>query len=300
MPMRGIVAYYRVSSKEQGAGGLGMEAQRAAIAAYAASQAAPILAHYEEVETARRPHLQNRPALVSAVAHARRSGAVLVIARLDRLARNVYVLSKLMESGVEFVACDQPHANRLTVHILAALAEQESRSTSERIRAAFAARRARGLSFAAPHARISPECQKKGTLAAMTSIMAKSREAYVDLVPLVADLRDDGLCLRQVADKLNALGHRTQRGSPWSRSTLYALMKREGLSTEAPAWWIGGSVRRKGRYATNEAANGRMASRVVARRAMGATLKEIADELNRKGERTVRGRQWTSVRSRTS
>ena len=110
----GIVAYYRVSTRMQGFNGLGMEAQRRSVSAYAEFRGLKIVAAYEEVESARREHLRNRPQLVRALAHARRSGAVLVIARLDRLARNVLVTSQLLESGVEFVACDNPHANRMT------------------------------------------------------------------------------------------------------------------------------------------------------------------------------------------
>ena len=120
----GIIAYYRVSTRMQGFGGLGMDAQRTSVEAYSVFRGLKIVASYEEVETARREHLRNRPQLVRALAHARRSGAILVIARLDRLARNVFVTSQLLESGVEFVACDNPHANRMTIQIIAVMAEQ--------------------------------------------------------------------------------------------------------------------------------------------------------------------------------
>jgi DNA invertase Pin-like site-specific DNA recombinase len=106
MPTREVVAYYRVSTKAQGMYGLGMEAQRDAVAAYAKRNDCEIVATYGEVETGRREHMRNRPELVKAVAHARRCDAVLVTARIDRLARNVPVTSQLLESGVEFVAQD--------------------------------------------------------------------------------------------------------------------------------------------------------------------------------------------------
>jgi len=147
-----IIAYHRVSTREQGNFGLGMEAQRAAVAAYASATGGDILASYNEVETARKDSLRNRPELVKALAHARRCKATLVIARLDRLARSVLVTSQLMASGVNFVACDNPHANRFTIHILAALAEHESRMISERVKAAFTAKRARGDDFKRPGA----------------------------------------------------------------------------------------------------------------------------------------------------
>lgn len=112
-----LVGYCRVSTQMQGHDGLGMEAQRRAVIAYATAHSATILAMYSEVETGRKKDLWNRPQLISALGHARRAKAVLVIARLDRLARNVFVTSQLLESGVEFVACDNPHANRLSIQI---------------------------------------------------------------------------------------------------------------------------------------------------------------------------------------
>jgi len=157
----GIVAYYRVSTRMQGFGGLGMEAQRRSVDAYATFRGLDIVAAYEEVESARRENLKNRPQLVRALAHARRSGAVLVIERFDRLARNLFVTAPLLESGVEFVACDNPHANRMTIQIIAVMAEQESRLISERVKAAFAAMRARGI----PHKsnrRLTPEEISRG------------------------------------------------------------------------------------------------------------------------------------------
>ena len=115
---------------------MGLEAQDAAIKAYAASVGGEVAGHYTEVESGKRA---DRPELAKAVAHAKRAKARLVIAKLDRLARNVAFVSALMESGVDFVACDNPHANRLTIHILAAVAEDEARRISERTKAALAA-----------------------------------------------------------------------------------------------------------------------------------------------------------------
>src|SRR5690349_2260256 len=123
--MRYVIAYYRVSTARQGQSGLGLEAQQAAIAAYARQCGAEIVKFYTEVESGKR---SDRPELLKALAHAKSIGATLVVAKLDRLGRNVAFLSSLMESGVEFVACDNPSANRLTLHILAAVAENEARA----------------------------------------------------------------------------------------------------------------------------------------------------------------------------
>ena len=134
-----VVAYYRVSTAQQGASGLGLDAQRAAVATWTAANGAEVLAGYTEVESGKR---SDRLELIKSLAHAKRSRATLVIAKLDRLSRNVHFLSGLMESGVDFIACDNPHANKLTIHILAAVAEDEAKRISERTRAALAAYKA--------------------------------------------------------------------------------------------------------------------------------------------------------------
>ncbi len=118
--MTAFIAYLRVSTQKQGDSGLGLEAQESAIARYAAN--GTVLATFREVESGKR---SDRPELRKALDMAKRTGATLVIAKLDRLARNVHFISGLMDSGVEFVACDNPTANRLTLHILAAMAEHE-------------------------------------------------------------------------------------------------------------------------------------------------------------------------------
>lgn len=135
---KNLVAYIRVSTKKQGESGLGLEAQQAAVTAYAASCHGTIIAEAKEVETAKKATTANRPELAKALARCKLTGATLVVAKLDRLARNVAFTSALMESGVEFVACDMPHANRLTIHIMAAVAEDETRRISQRTKDALA------------------------------------------------------------------------------------------------------------------------------------------------------------------
>src|SRR3954447_15475515 len=135
------VAYYRVSTAKQGASGLGLEAQREAVAGYLNGGNWQLAAEFTEVESGRRT---DRPELAKALAACRRIGATLIIAKLDRLARNVAFVSNLMESGVEFVAVDFPTANRLTIHILAAVAEHEAAMTSTRTKAAPSPRRRPG------------------------------------------------------------------------------------------------------------------------------------------------------------
>lgn len=139
-----FVAYYRVSTDKQGRSGLGLEAQRAAVEAHVAAGRGAVAAEFIEIESGRK---KDRPQLIAALAAARAHRATLVIAKLDRLARNVHFVSGLMESGVEFVAADMPTVNRLTVHILAAVAEEEARMISARTKAALAAAKARGVAL---------------------------------------------------------------------------------------------------------------------------------------------------------
>src|SRR3954470_16957622 len=136
-----FVAYYRVSTDRQGRSGLGLEAQREAVRCYLNGGNWVLADTVTEVESGKR---NDRPELDRALGLCRLYGAPLVVAKLDRLARNVAFISKLMESGVEFVAADFPQANRLTIHILAAVAEHEAEMVSKRTKAALAAAKARG------------------------------------------------------------------------------------------------------------------------------------------------------------
>ncbi len=183
--------------------------------AFAKRRVANVLAEYREVETGKR---KDRPELAKALAHCRRSRATLVVAKLDRLARNVAFTSALMESDVDFVACDNPHANRLTIDILAAVAEAEAVAISERRKAALAAAKARGvkLGSARPgHWKGREDRRLAGTrLAAKAAAEANKRaavEAYTDLLPIVGTLRAKGQTLQQIADWLNLTGHTTRR-----------------------------------------------------------------------------------------
>jgi len=143
-----VISYLRVSTARQGASGLGLEAQRAAVAAHITSGGHTLVAEYVEVESGRKA---DRPQLAAALAACKLHRATLVIAKLDRLARNVAFIANLMDGGVDFLACDMPHANRLTLHLLAAIAEHEREMISQRTKAALAAAKVRGKKLGNPN-----------------------------------------------------------------------------------------------------------------------------------------------------
>jgi DNA invertase Pin-like site-specific DNA recombinase len=223
---RKLIAYYRVSTKAQGDSGLGLEGQTAAVEGYGQAIGGTILRTYQEVESGKRA---DRPELAKALADAKRSKATLVIAKLDRLARNVAFLANLMESGVDFVACDNPQANRLTIHILAAVAENEAVMISQRTKAALAAYKARGgiLGAARPDCRkLSADASVKGRQAASRAIRAKAKAAYEDLAPMIVELKAAGRSLRDIAGVLNGEGHTTRRGMPWNPMQVSRILER--------------------------------------------------------------------------
>lgn len=204
-----FVAYYRVSSKKQGESGLGLEAQQASVAKFLNGGDWQLLAEFTEVETGTRKG-NNRPKLREAIALARREKATLVIAKLDRLARNVAFVSNLMESGVEFLAVDMPSANRLTIHILAAVAEDEARRISERTKAALAAAKERGKTLGKPE-NLTREAQLRGA----ESVRKKTLNAYAAQVGNIVSLKEQGWSFREIAAHLNERGELTQSGKPF-------------------------------------------------------------------------------------
>ena len=225
-----IVAYYRVSTSKQAASGLGLEAQKAAVKAFQETRGGELLASYEEVESGKNA---DRPQLAKALAHAKRSKAVLVVAKLDRLARNVAFLSRLMESSVEFVAIDLEHANRLTIHILSAVAEGEAKAISERTKAGLAAAKARGMKLGSArpgHWKGREHLRVKGAAKASAASAVAHRkaadEAYTDIAPQMKQLRDDGKSFQGIADALNDEGHATRRGKPWNASQVLRVLAR--------------------------------------------------------------------------
>jgi DNA invertase Pin-like site-specific DNA recombinase len=217
-----LVAYYRVSTDRQGRSGLGLDAQRAAVAVYAAGRG-EITAEFTEIESGRKI---DRPQLAAALDLAAKRRAVLVIARLDRLARNVAFIAGLMDSRVEFVACDMPQASRLTLHILAAVAEHEREMISQRTKAALAAAKARGTKLGSPDA-------ARARVLAGEKLRADAARFAAGVLPVIDSLKADGLGLRAIARELDRRGVRTARGGTWAAATVRAiLLRREQKENE--------------------------------------------------------------------
>jgi DNA invertase Pin-like site-specific DNA recombinase len=221
------IPYYRVSTQKQGKSGLGLEAQRKAVEDWAKTNQAQIIPvpPYVEVESGKKTD-RERPKLAAAIAHAKASRAVLVVAKLDRLARNVAFLSALMEAGVTFVCVDNPSATPLTIHILAAVAEDEAKRISERTRSALAAYKARGglLGASRPECRnLTADARERGSKAGVAAKKQKTATAYDHVRPLVMEMRASGLSLQSIADRMNTQGYVTRSGKPWNRVQVMRL-----------------------------------------------------------------------------
>jgi DNA invertase Pin-like site-specific DNA recombinase len=236
------VAYYRVSTAAQGRSGLGLEAQRAAVADLCASRGAELIAEHTEVESGKR---NDRPELAEALRRAKLTGAVLVVAKLDRLSRSVAFLSALQESGAQFIAADMPEANELTVHILAAVAQAERKAISTRTKDALAVARVRaergernrnGEPYKVPRLGNpnGADCLRraaKGNGAAVEARKAATNDRCRELAAEIAAVRNEGASsLREIAWALKARHVPAPRGGVWHPSGVKRLLARlEGL-----------------------------------------------------------------------
>lgn len=225
-----MIAYYRVSTDKQGRSGLGLEAQESAVAAHVKQRGCTLIASYTEVETGKKNDLENRPELRRAIAHAKRTKATLVVAKLDRLSRSVAVIAKMLaDSKVKFVCCDNPEANLLTIHILAAVAEHEAAVISERTKAALAAYKRRGgrLGASLKQCRnLTAKARQRGAENAAEAHRRNADEAYADLQDWMTAQRGKGLSLQAIANALNQGGETTRRGKSWSAMQVKRVLER--------------------------------------------------------------------------
>jgi DNA invertase Pin-like site-specific DNA recombinase len=214
---RRFVAYYRVSTDRQGQSGLGLDAQRKAIADYLNGGAWELVGEFTEVESGKK---SERPELTRAMDACRKHKARLVIAKLDRLSRNLAFIATLMESGVEFVAADMPFANKLTIHILAAVAEHEREAISERTKAALAAAKARGTRLGNPNPAFA--------LKRMRAARRLQVERFAaNVLPVIREIQAAGYdSSNAIAGQLNARKIATARGGRWTHMQVGQILAR--------------------------------------------------------------------------
>lgn len=212
-----FITYIRVSTDRQGASGLGLEAQRTVVERFLSERARTAIAEFCEVETGKGANaLERRPQLRLALERCRKTGATLLIAKLDRLARNVHFVSGLIETGVDFVAADMPHANKVMIQMHAVMSEWERDQISERTKAALAAAKARGVVLGATGA---------ANLRRQNEQRQQEAQAFRDrLQPVLAGFLAQGLSRRAIVDRLNDLGIKASRGGVWSLGQVQRLM----------------------------------------------------------------------------
>jgi DNA invertase Pin-like site-specific DNA recombinase len=206
-----FVSYYRVSTDKQGLQGNGIEAQKQAVARYLASLQCELIGTFEEVESGAN---NKRPQLAAAIQLAKSKKAVLVIAKLDRLTRNAAFLLQLQDSGIDFVACDMPNADKLSVGIIALLAQRERQLISERTKAGLAVAKQRGVALGNPN----PEASLKK---AVKANIQRKREFASAAIKIIREIQSTGVeTLAHIADCMNKRGEKTPRGGKWTATAV--------------------------------------------------------------------------------
>jgi DNA invertase Pin-like site-specific DNA recombinase len=214
--MTAYVEYYRVSTDKQGRSGLGLEGQREAVRLFLRDGDTTIQPPFVEVESGKKTD-QDRPQLRAAMDVCRKTGATLLIAKLDRLARDVAFIATLMKSDVRFVACDMPDADPFRLHIEAAIAEEEARKISQRTKAALAAAKARGVKLGGYRGYdLSQDQRAAGAERSAASRAEGASKRAVTLLPIIDAIRAEGITsLGGIARALNERGIPTARGGQW-------------------------------------------------------------------------------------
>jgi DNA invertase Pin-like site-specific DNA recombinase len=221
--MKSAVSYLRVSTQQQGKSGLGLEAQRAAVEQFASANGFKIEAEFAEIETGKGSDaLERRPQLAAALADAKRRGAHILVAKLDRLSRDVHFISGLMAKRVPFIVCALgPSVDPFMLHIYAALAEQERSMISQRTRAALAAAKARGVRLGNPVN--LPEASKRGGETTERAAIAFAK----NVLPIIQSIRAAGVeSWSGIAGALNNRGVKSARGCAWNPTMVQRVCRR--------------------------------------------------------------------------
>jgi DNA invertase Pin-like site-specific DNA recombinase len=219
--MKAII-YTRVSTADQGKSGLGLQAQLDAVTEFCATENIKVLGHYQETETGKGfDALEKRPQLAKALAHAKKEGAYLIVAKLDRLGRNVAFISSLMESKVPFIVSQLgKDADSFMLHLYAALSEKERELISTRTKAALKVKKDQGAQLG----------NRTNLEAAQLKGQATNREKAAEfadkVLSMIVNFRNKGETLPAIADRLNSMGVNTRRGGKWYPSTVSNILKR--------------------------------------------------------------------------
>lgn len=213
------VVYYRVSTKEQGKSGLGLEAQKAEVNRFLKEDDS-IIKEFTDIDSGKN---DNRVELQKAIEHAKKENAKLLIAKLDRLSRSVSFIFQLRDSKVDFVCCDLPDANTLTIGIFATMAQHEREVISKRTKAALAARKAKGFKLGTP-ANLTAAGRKKAHQAVRAK--AANNENNKRAAMLISEYKSKGMSLQAIADKLNNNSYRTSQGKQFQKTTVSRIYKR--------------------------------------------------------------------------
>lgn len=231
-----FVCYYRVSTARQGESGLGLEAQKRAVAEYLNGGASTVVAEYQEVESGKRA---DRPALDLAIERCRMTGARLLIAKLDRLSRDAHFLLGLEKRGVDFVACDMPHAHRLTVGIMALVAQEERLAISQRTKAALASIKCKIEADGAYVAKSgreltrlgnpNPPKMKLGSAIGVAAFQANADSFAARIAPTARSLLASEGSLNRTAARLNQMHVTTARGGVWTAKAVQRVLDRNAV-----------------------------------------------------------------------
>jgi len=216
--MKNYIAYYRVSTTKQGISGLGLESQEDIVKRYVEKDNGIILKEFTEVESGRK---NQRPKLEEAVAECKRSNAILVVAKLDRLYRDVYFTSQLLKEKLDFICCDFPQANKLTIHILSAISEYEVDLIRARTKAALSVLKDRGVKLGSPQ-NFTDKGRRKGS--ERRRLNASLNENSIRAKGYANTLYKGGKSLREIAYTLNEQGFKSPKGKTFKETTVRRLL----------------------------------------------------------------------------
>lgn len=301
--MKNYVAYYRVSTKQQGYTRLGLDAQKSAVLDYARYSGGRILFEYTEIESGRKDQRQE---LHKAISIAKANGAVLLIAKLDRLARNAGFIFTLRDAGVSFVCCDMPDANTLTIGIFAALAQYEAELISSRTKAALAQKKAQGFKLGTPKpydqaARDKSIVVRKAKTQRMRALLKDSIALIKETIQL-AEYKKETLSIPDLVHKLNTYKLYTMKGRPWTEGNirpLFTTIMEEMNLKKLPKYREPFTPKPRSEQKPHKSENKfAVAGIIIKLRAQNQSFRKIATHLNELGYKTSQDKDFTSVQVR--